>query len=101
MPEQRVAIVTGASQGMGAALVAALRGEGYAVVATARSIEMADEDDLLTIAGDISQRDTALRVAEGATGRFGRIDCLVNMAGVHTAKRFAEYTRATSTRWSA
>jgi NAD(P)-dependent dehydrogenase (short-subunit alcohol dehydrogenase family) len=94
MPEQRVAIVTGASQGMGAALVGALRGEGYAVVATARSIEMADEDDLLTIAGDITDPETAVRVVEGAINRFGRIDCLVNMAGVHLVEPFTEYTQA-------
>ena len=94
MTERRVAIVTGASQGMGAALVDAFRGEGCAVVATARSIERADSDDLLTVSGDITQPDTAVRVADGAIEKFGRIDCLVNMAGVHVDKAFTEYTRA-------
>ena len=86
--------MTGASQGMGAALVDALRVEGYAVVATARSIEPVDGDGLLTISGDITQPETALKVVSGAIDRFGRIDCLVNMAGVHVNKPFTEYTRA-------
>lgn len=94
MTERRVAVVTGASQGMGGALVDTLREEGYAVVATARSIEPADSEDLLTVRGDVTQPETAKRVADGAIDRFGRLDCLVNMAGVHVDKAFTAYTRA-------
>jgi NAD(P)-dependent dehydrogenase (short-subunit alcohol dehydrogenase family) len=88
----RVAVVTGASHGIGAGLVAGFRGAGYAVVATSRSIRPADDARVLTVAGDISEPDTAHRVVERAVGRFGRIDTLVNNAGVFVGKPFAEYT---------
>jgi NAD(P)-dependent dehydrogenase (short-subunit alcohol dehydrogenase family) len=91
-PERRVAVVTGASQGIGAALTHAMRRTGYAVVATARSIDTSDADDLLTVRGDLTQADTAARVVDEAVARYGRIDCLVNMAGVHIDKPFVEYS---------
>jgi NAD(P)-dependent dehydrogenase (short-subunit alcohol dehydrogenase family) len=87
-----VAIVTGASQGMGAALTDAMRLAGYAVAATARSVEAPAADDLLPVRGDIASAETASRVVEQAVGRFGRVDCLVNMAGVHVDKAFTEYS---------
>ncbi len=90
--DRRVAIVTGASQGMGAALTEAMRRDGYAVVATARSIDTADADDFLAVRGDVTEAETASRVMERAVDRFGRVDCLVNMAGVHIDKPFTEYT---------
>lgn len=89
---QRVAIVTGAERGIGAGLVAAFRGAGYAVVATSRTIPAADEADLLTVQGDITDADTARRVVERAIGRFGRIDSLINNAGIYLGKPFTDYT---------
>jgi NAD(P)-dependent dehydrogenase (short-subunit alcohol dehydrogenase family) len=87
-----VAVVTGASHGIGAGLVAALRGAGYAVVGTARSIRPSDDPDLLTVQGDIADPGTARLVVEQALDRFGRIDTLVNNAGVFIGKPFTDYT---------
>jgi NADP-dependent 3-hydroxy acid dehydrogenase YdfG len=89
---QKVAIVTGASRGIGAGIAAGCRRTGYAVVGTSSSIERSDADDLLTVAGDIAEPATAERVVEQALERFGRIDTLVNNAGVYIGKRFTEYT---------
>jgi NAD(P)-dependent dehydrogenase (short-subunit alcohol dehydrogenase family) len=88
-----VAIVTGASHGIGAGLVDAFRDAGYAVVANARTISPADESDYLAVPGDIADVDTGRRVSEEAVNRFGRIDCLVNNAGVFIGKPFTDYTR--------
>ncbi|MGZ4288738.1 MAG: SDR family NAD(P)-dependent oxidoreductase [Solirubrobacteraceae bacterium] len=89
---KKVAIITGASQGIGAGLVAAFRRVGYAVVGTARSIRSADESDYLTVPGDIAGAETAQRVMEQALDRFGRIDSLINNAGIFISKPFTEYT---------
>ncbi len=89
---RQVAIITGGSQGIGAGLVAGFRREGYAVVATSRSIAAADEDDYLTVRGDIAEARTAQNVVAQALNRFGRIDCLVNDAGVFIGKSFTDYT---------
>jgi NAD(P)-dependent dehydrogenase (short-subunit alcohol dehydrogenase family) len=89
---RRVALVTGGSQGIGAGLVSGFRREGYAVVATSRSIASADEDGYLTVKGDIAEAQTAENVVEQALNRFERIDCLVNDAGVFIGKPFAGYT---------
>jgi NAD(P)-dependent dehydrogenase (short-subunit alcohol dehydrogenase family) len=89
---QKVAVVTGASRGIGAALVAAYRGLGYAVTATARSIEASSDPEVLAVAGDLAEPGTGARVVEAAMERFGRIDTLVNNAGVFVAKPFTEYT---------
>lgn len=89
---QKVAIVTGASQGIGAGLVEAYRGIDYAVVATSRSIEPSDDPDVLVVPGDIADRDTAERVMAAAIERFGRVDSLVNNAGIFVAKPFTDYT---------
>ncbi len=89
---KRVAIITGASQGIGAGLTDAFRRAGYVVVATSRSIPHSAESDLLTVQGDIADVATAQRVVEGALDRFGRIDSLINNAGVYIGKPFVEYT---------
>jgi len=92
--EQKVAVITGASQGIGAALVEAYRGRGYRIVAIARSIRQSDDTDILAIPGDIVDRRTAERsIAEGMA-RFGRIDTLINNAGVFIAKPFTQYSEA-------
>jgi NAD(P)-dependent dehydrogenase (short-subunit alcohol dehydrogenase family) len=92
MTHVKVAIITGASQGIGAGLVAGFRRTGYAVVGTSRSIRRSDEPDLLTVRGDIAEPETAERVVEETLDRFGRIDTLVNNAGVFIAKPFTDYT---------
>ena len=89
---KKVAIITGASRGIGEGLVAGFRRRGYAVAGTALSIPPSDEPDYLTVAGDIAEPDTAQRVVEQALGRFGRIDSLINNAGVFIGKPFTDYT---------
>jgi NAD(P)-dependent dehydrogenase (short-subunit alcohol dehydrogenase family) len=89
---RKVAIITGGSQGIGAGLVSGFRREGYAVVATSRSIGSADEDNYFTVRGDIADDETAQNVVEQALNRFGRIDCLINDAGVFIGKPFTDYT---------
>jgi NAD(P)-dependent dehydrogenase (short-subunit alcohol dehydrogenase family) len=88
----KVAIVTGASQGIGAGLAAGFREAGYAVVATSRSIGASEDPHLLTVPGDIAEAETARRVVEQALERFGRIDSLINNAGVFISKPFTDYT---------
>lgn len=90
--QQKVAIVTGASQGIGASLVKAYRDRNYRVVATSRSIRQGSDPDILAVAGDIGDPATADRVVKEALSRFGRIDTLVNNAGIFIAKPFTEYT---------
>jgi NAD(P)-dependent dehydrogenase (short-subunit alcohol dehydrogenase family) len=89
---KKVAIVTGGSQGIGAGVVDAFRKGGYAVVATALSIPPVEESDFVTVGGDIAEAETARRVVEQALERFGRIDTLINDAGVYIAKAFTDYT---------
>ena len=88
--EQKVAVITGASQGIGAALVKAYRNHNYRVVATARSIKPSKDDEVVTVPGNIADRKTAERaISEGVT-RFGRIDTLVNNAGIFISKPFTQ-----------
>jgi NAD(P)-dependent dehydrogenase (short-subunit alcohol dehydrogenase family) len=89
---RRVAIITGGSQGIGAGLVAGYRARGWAVVANAVTVRPSDEPDLVTVAGDITDPATADRIADAALDRFGRIDTLVNNAGVFVARPFTDYT---------
>jgi NAD(P)-dependent dehydrogenase (short-subunit alcohol dehydrogenase family) len=89
---QKVVVITGASQGMGAEMVKAFRERDYRVVATARSIKPSDDANVLTVAGDIADTDTARRVISEGVARFGRIDTLVNNAGIFIAKPFTKYT---------
>ena len=89
---RKVAIITGGSQGIGACLVAGYRRQGWAVVANALTIKPTDEEDLLAVEGDVAQQATAERIMSEALGRFGRVDTLVNNAGVFLSKPFTEYT---------
>ena len=90
--ERRVAVITGASQGMGAALVEAYRNRDYSVVATARSIRPTNDNQILVVPGDISDRKTAERAISEGLARFGRIDTLINNAGAFVAKPFTQCT---------
>lgn len=90
--EQKVAIVTGASQGIGAGLVESFCARGYAVVANSRSIGPSEGPNVLTVAGDIADREIADRVVSTALQRFGRLDTLVNNAGVFISKPFTAYS---------
>ena len=92
--DQKVAVITGASQGIGAGLVKAYRNHNYRVVATARSIKPANDSDILAVPGDVADRKTAERAISEGVARFGRIDTLVNNAGIFIAKPFTQYTEA-------
>lgn len=89
---QKVVVVTGASQGIGAEVVKAFRKLDYRIVATSRSIKHSDDTNILSIAGDIGDRTTAQRVISEGVARFGRIDTLVNNAGIYIGKPFTEHT---------
>jgi NAD(P)-dependent dehydrogenase (short-subunit alcohol dehydrogenase family) len=90
--DRKVAIVTGASQGIGAGVVEAYRGLGYAVVANSRTIERGADPNVIAVAGDIGDRAVAQEVVRTATEHFGRIDTLINNAGIFIGKPFTEYT---------
>jgi NAD(P)-dependent dehydrogenase (short-subunit alcohol dehydrogenase family) len=94
MSTQKVAVITGASQGIGAALVTAYRKLGYAVVANSRSITPSDDPLVLTVAGDIAAPGVGARIIASGLEAFGRIDTLINNAGVFAAKPFTDYTDA-------
>ena len=89
---QKVAIVTGGSQGIGAGLVDGYRQRRWAVVANSRHIKPSKDPDVLTVEGDISEQATADQIISQAVDRFGRVDTLVNNAGVFVAKPFTDYT---------
>lgn len=89
---RKVAVVTGASQGIGAGLVEAFLQQGYRVVATSRSIKPSDNPDVLTVAGDIGDPETGKRVIDEALTTFGRVDTLVNNAGIFVASPFTGYS---------
>ena len=90
--EQKVAIITGGSQGIGAGLVDAYRQRGWAVVANSLSIKPSKDPDILTVLGDVSEQATADRIISQALDHFGRVDTLVNNAGVFVSKPFTDYT---------
>ena len=90
--EQKVVIVTGASQGIGAELVKGYRDRNYRVVANSRSIKPSSDPDILAVPGDVADPKTAERIVAQALERFGRIDSLVNNAGIFVAKPFTSYT---------
>ena len=92
--ERKVAIITGASQGIGAELVRAYRNRNYRVVANSRSIAPSRDPDILAVAGDIADPATAERVIRETLARFGHIDTLVINAGVFVSKPFIEFTQA-------
>jgi NAD(P)-dependent dehydrogenase (short-subunit alcohol dehydrogenase family) len=90
----RVAVITGASRGIGAGLVAGYRGQGWAVAASARTIGPSRDPDLLTLAGNLSDPAGADRIIGATLDRFGRIDTLVNNAGLYLSRPFTDYTPA-------
>jgi NAD(P)-dependent dehydrogenase (short-subunit alcohol dehydrogenase family) len=89
---QKVAIVTGGSQGIGAGIVDGYRQRRWAVVANSRAIKPSKDPDVLTVEGDVSDQATADQVISQAVERFGRVDTLVNNAGVFVSKPFTDYT---------
>jgi NAD(P)-dependent dehydrogenase (short-subunit alcohol dehydrogenase family) len=95
MANKQTVIVTGASQGIGAAVVRTFLDHGYNVVATSRSISkagIASSPNLALVDGDIGLAATAEKVAQTAIGKFGSIDHVVNNAGIFAAKPFTDYT---------
>jgi NAD(P)-dependent dehydrogenase (short-subunit alcohol dehydrogenase family) len=94
MTIRKVAIITGASRGIGAGLVAGYRRRDWAVVASARTIRSSQDPDLFTVAADITEPATAGRIVQAALDRYGRLDTLVNNAGVCISKPFTGYTAA-------
>ena len=95
MAGKKTVIVTGASQGIGAAVVQAFLDRGYNVVATSRNISKADfapSPHLALVDGDIGQAATAEKVAQTAVSKFGTIDHVVNNAGIFSSKPFTDYT---------
>jgi NAD(P)-dependent dehydrogenase (short-subunit alcohol dehydrogenase family) len=93
---RRIAVITGASQGIGAGLVRGFLDRGYRVVANSRSIEPAASEDMLAVAGDIADPAVADRVIGGAVERFGRVDTLVNNAGIFMPSPSPNTPRPTS-----
>ncbi len=90
--DEKVAIITGASQGIGVGLTKAYRERGYAVIVTARSIGPSEDSGIVAVEGDIADPDTAQRIVDAAIERFGRIDTLINNAGIYIGKPFTDYT---------
>jgi NAD(P)-dependent dehydrogenase (short-subunit alcohol dehydrogenase family) len=94
--QQPVAIVTGASSGIGLGLTQALLERGYRVVANSRSIsrskDLKSSEDLVLVDGDVGKKEIAVKVVETALKLFGRIDLLVNNAGIFIPKAFTDYT---------
>ena len=92
--QQPVAIVTGASSGIGLAVTQALLERGWRVVGTSRTIssskDLAPSPDLVLVDGDVSKKETAIRVVDAAVKHFGRIDLLVNNAGIYMPKAFTD-----------
>jgi len=89
---QRVAIITGASQGIGESLVTAYRKLGYAVIANSRTIAESDDPMIVTVPGDIAQPGVGQRIVDAAMDNFGRVDTAVNNAGIFIPKPFTDYT---------
>ena len=94
--QKQVAIVTGASSGIGLGITRALLGHGYSVAANSRTIskskDLKPSAELVLVDGDIGKKETAIKVVDAAMKRFGRIDLLVNGAGIYMPKPFTEYT---------
>jgi NAD(P)-dependent dehydrogenase (short-subunit alcohol dehydrogenase family) len=88
----KVAIVTGGSQGIGAGLVDGYREQGWAVVSNALNVKPSGDPDVLTVAGDVSRPATGERIVSEALEHFGRIDTLINNAGLFRSKPFTDYT---------
>jgi NAD(P)-dependent dehydrogenase (short-subunit alcohol dehydrogenase family) len=80
--EKKVLVVTGSSQGLGAGFVDAYRARGWRVVGNARAINPSDDPDYVTVPGDIGEPAIARKVVQTALDRFGRVDTLINNAGI-------------------
>jgi len=95
-PEQKVVVITGASRGIGASLTKGFRELGYSVVVNARSIDKlcANDPNVVAVAGDVAKSDTADRIIRAALDRFGRIDTLVNNAGIFISRPFTDYSES-------
>jgi NAD(P)-dependent dehydrogenase (short-subunit alcohol dehydrogenase family) len=93
---QKTAIVTGASSGIGLGIARTLLERGYQVVANSRNITksktLASSENLLLVDGDIGTKEIAIKVVNATLGEFGRIDLLVNNAGIFIPKPFTDYT---------
>lgn len=89
---QKVAIITGSSRGIGAGLTEAYRLRGWTVVGSSLTGKPSDDPGVFVVGGDISEPGTAERIVTEALERFGRIDTLINNAGVFISKPFTEYT---------
>src|SRR3954451_2866506 len=94
MPGGKTAIVTGASGGIGAGLVEGFLEEDYNVVGTSREANrnLIGSGSLILVDGDIGKQETAAKVVDAAMNAFGRIDVLVNKAGIFLTKPFTEFT---------
>ena len=95
MANNKTVIVTGASQGIGAAVTRAFLDRDYSVVATSRSVSRASfsrSSHLALVDGDIGHASTAEKVAQTAMAKFGSIDAVVNNAGIFSAKPFTDYS---------
>jgi NAD(P)-dependent dehydrogenase (short-subunit alcohol dehydrogenase family) len=94
MSDKKTAIVTGASQGIGAGLVEAFLNEGYNVVATSRTVSqvLTASPSLVLVDGDIAKQETAVKTVEAAINHFGNIDVLVTSAGIYRTKPFTDFT---------
>ena len=94
--QQPVAIVTGASSGIGLGVTQALLERGWRVVGTSRMIssskDLTPSPELVLVDGDVSKKETAIKVVDAAVKHFGRIDLLVNNAGIYMPKAFTDYT---------
>lgn len=94
--QKQVAIVTGASSGIGLGITRALLGHGYSVAANSRTIskskDLKPSVELVLVDGDIGKKETAIKVVDAAMKRFNRVDLLVNNAGIYMPKPFTEYT---------
>jgi NAD(P)-dependent dehydrogenase (short-subunit alcohol dehydrogenase family) len=90
--DRKVVIVTGGSQGIGAGIVDGYRQLGWAVVPVARRVPPGNDPAVLTVAGDLSDPATADRIVSATLERFGRVDTLVNNAGIYISKPFVDYT---------
>ena len=90
--QAKVAVITGASGGIGSGLVRGFLERGYRVVANSLSIEPASSENVVAVPGDIADPLVADRVIRAGVERFGRVDTLVNNAGIYISKSFTEYT---------
>ena len=92
--QQPVAIVTGASRGIGLGVTQALLERGWRVVGTSRTIssskDLTPSADLVLVDGDVSKKETAIKVVDAALKHFGRIDLLVNNTGIYMPKAFTD-----------